>query len=107
DDAGLDVGKQGQLRRKRQPCRSAADDQDIDLLGNRTLRTGGRISLRRVDDLRVTRLETVQVKLHDPSLSLTASAAVRCRKNHRRIRLTIRQRTRVLEQWPRGPAPDA
>ena len=24
-----------------------------------------------------------------------------------RIRLTIRQRTRVFEQWPRGPAPDA
>ena len=39
DDAGLDVGKRGQLRRERQPCRSAADDQDIDLFGNRPLRT--------------------------------------------------------------------
>jgi hypothetical protein len=34
DDAGLDVGKRGQLRRKRQPCWPAADDQHIDLLGN-------------------------------------------------------------------------
>ena len=35
DDAGLDVGKGRQLRRERQPGRSAADDQDIDLGGNR------------------------------------------------------------------------
>lgn len=28
-------------------------------------------------------------------------------KRRPRIRLTIRQRTRVLGQWPRGPAPDA
>ena len=27
-------------------------------------------------------------------------------KHRPRIRLTIRQRTRVLEQWPRGPAPN-
>ena len=33
DDPGLDVGKGGHLRRQRQPGRPAADDQDIDLLG--------------------------------------------------------------------------
>jgi len=75
DDAGLDIGKRGQLRRKRQPCRSAAEDQDIDLFGNSTLRTRGRISLRPVEDLRVARLESIQVKLHDHSLSSTAGAA--------------------------------
>ena len=32
---------------------------------------------------------------------------VKAIKHRPRIRLTIRQRTRVLEQWPRGPAPDA
>src|SRR5262249_1768152 len=68
DDAGLDVGKRRQLRGQRQPCRSAADNQDIDLLGNRTLRPRGRISLRPVENLRVPRLKTIQVKLHDPSL---------------------------------------
>ena len=35
DDPGLDVGKGGQLRRQRQAGRSAADDQDIDLVGKR------------------------------------------------------------------------
>ena len=35
DDAGLDVGKRGQLRRQRQPGRPAADDQDIDFGRNR------------------------------------------------------------------------
>src|SRR5262249_19581171 len=74
DDAGLDVGKRRQLRGKRQSCRSAADNQDIDLLGNRTLRPRGRISLRPVENLRVARLKTIQVKLHDHSLS-TGSAA--------------------------------
>jgi hypothetical protein len=44
DDAGLNVAKCGQLRRKRQPCRSAANDQDIDFFGNRTLCTRGWIS---------------------------------------------------------------
>ena len=34
DDAGLDVGKCRKLRRQRQARRAAADDQDIDLLGN-------------------------------------------------------------------------
>ena len=67
DDAGLDVGELGQLRRERQPRRSAADDQDIDLGGNRTLRTRDRISLRPVGNLRIARLESIQVKLHDPS----------------------------------------
>jgi hypothetical protein len=77
DDASLDVGKRGQLCRERQPCRPAADDQDIDLLGNRTLCTRGRISLRRVEDLRVTRLESIQVELHNLFPSLSASAAAR------------------------------
>ena len=35
DYSGLDVGKGGQLRRQRQTCRPAADDQDIDFLGKR------------------------------------------------------------------------
>src|SRR5262245_58292335 len=74
DDAGLDVGKRRQLRGKRQPCRSAADNQDIDLLLNRIWRPRGRITLRPVENLRVARLETIQVKLHDHSLS-TGSAA--------------------------------
>ncbi len=64
DDAGLDVGKRRQLRGKRQPCRAAADDQDIDFLRNGTLRTRGRVTLRRVDDLRIARLKSIQMKLH-------------------------------------------
>ena len=35
DDAGLDAGERRQLRGEREPRRSAADDQDIDLGGNR------------------------------------------------------------------------
>jgi hypothetical protein len=41
-------------------CVVAADNEDIDLLGNRTLRTRGRIALRPIEDLRVARLETIQ-----------------------------------------------
>ena len=35
DDAGLDVGKGGQLSRQRQAGRTAADDEDVDLRRNR------------------------------------------------------------------------
>ncbi len=47
DDAGLDVGKRGELRRQRQPGRAAADDQDVDLVrdgacgAGRGIRCGG------------------------------------------------------------------
>src|SRR5258707_4666915 len=34
DDAGLDVGKGGQLRRQGQTGRPAADDEDVNLLRN-------------------------------------------------------------------------
>ena len=74
DDAGLDVGKSGQLRRQRQPCRSAADDQDIDLAREPILAPGGRISLGPVGNLRVARLESIQMKLHDHSPSAAVSA---------------------------------
>src|ERR1700722_11368093 len=64
DDAGLDVGKCRQLRGKRQPRRSAAYDQDIDLFGEGALCARGWISFRRIEYFRVTRLETIEMKLH-------------------------------------------
>ncbi len=75
DDGGLDVGKRRQLRRKRQPRGSGADDEDVDLLRDGTSCAGDRIALRRVEDLRVARLESIEVKLHDPSLSFLAASA--------------------------------
>ena len=43
DDAGLDVGKGRQLRRQRQTGRAAADDQDVDLVGQSVRTPDGRI----------------------------------------------------------------
>ena len=67
DDAGLDVGKGGQLRRQRQAGRPAADDEDVDLLRHGAGRSGRGIALRRIGDLRVAGLESVQMKLHETS----------------------------------------
>src|SRR5262249_23476426 len=66
DNAGLDVGKLGQLRGKRQSRRSAADNQDVNLRWHRPLRSRGGISVRSVKDLRVAWLEAIQMKLHAP-----------------------------------------
>src|SRR5262249_6650070 len=65
------------LRCQRQPSRSATDDQNVDLCGNRTRCPGGRVSLRPVEDLGITRLKPIQVKLHDLLPSPAAVAAVR------------------------------
>jgi len=64
DDAALDVGERRQLRRKCQPRRSAADDQDINLCGNGALRAGARMPLRRIGDFGIAGLEAVEMKLN-------------------------------------------
>src|SRR3984957_13382323 len=52
----------------RHPRRSAAHDQDIDLFGEGALCARGSISFRRIEYFRVTRLETIEMKLHaDPA----------------------------------------
>ena len=66
NDAGLDVGKGGELRRQGQTGRAAADDQDIDLLRKSARRRLTRDSARRVGDFRVAGLESVQMELHEP-----------------------------------------
>ncbi len=67
DNAGLDVGKGGQLGRQRQAGRPAADDEDIDLFRDRAGASGRDMPLRGIRNLRIAGCVSVQMKLHETS----------------------------------------
>jgi hypothetical protein len=64
DDASLDVGKRRKLRRQRQARRPTADDQHVDFLRNRPGHSRWQDPLGGIGDVRLARLEAVQVELH-------------------------------------------
>src|SRR5207237_890511 len=62
---GLDVAELRKLGGKRQARGAAADDQDIDLLRHRSHCARGLHALGEIRDLRVARLESIQMELHE------------------------------------------
>ena len=70
DDAGLDVAKGGKLGGERQAGRPAAHDEDIDFRRQRPGGARGGMAFGRIGDLRIARLETVEMELHETSPAL-------------------------------------
>ncbi len=68
DDAGLDVGKGGELGGERQAGGAAADDQHIDLFGQHVVAGESARRLRSVEQVGIAGAEFVELELHGAPL---------------------------------------
>jgi hypothetical protein len=79
-DPGRDIGKGCELRRERQPCWSAAHDENVDLSGLTVCRLQFTVLVHRLGNTGISGLVAVEVKLHGATSQCVAGlrAAVQC-----------------------------